>query len=78
MTLHTIRQSGAWPLFGVFFLEAFVLGNWIPRIPDVKAQFEFSASQLGRLLDPENDIIQLDTLYKAATAVGKALEVSLV
>jgi len=37
-----------------------------------------SASQLGRLLDPDNDKIQLDTLYKAASAVGKALEVSLV
>ncbi len=37
-----------------------------------------SASQLGRLLDPDNDKVQLDTLYKAASAVGKALEVRLV
>jgi len=37
-----------------------------------------SASQLGRLLDPDNDRIQLDTLMKAASAVGKNLSVTLV
>ncbi|MGI9366625.1 MAG: MFS transporter [Rhizobiaceae bacterium] len=41
------RLPGVVPVFFMFFLEAFVLGNWIPRIPDVKAAFEFSASQLG-------------------------------
>ena len=46
----TLREIGAWPVFSVFFLEAFVLGNWIPRIPDVKADFGFSASQLGLAL----------------------------
>jgi hypothetical protein len=37
-----------------------------------------SATQLGRLLDPENDRVQLDTLVKAAAAVGKSLAVNLV
>jgi len=37
-----------------------------------------SASQLTRLLDPENDRIQLDTLVKAASAVGRSLSVELV
>lgn len=37
-----------------------------------------SASQLARLLDPDNDRIQLDTLVKAASAVGKSLNVELV
>ena len=41
------RLSGVVPVFAMFFLEAFVLGNWIPRIPDVKTAFGFSASQLG-------------------------------
>lgn len=36
-----------------------------------------SATQLGRLLDPDNDRVQLDTLVKAATAVGKSLSVKL-
>lgn len=37
-----------------------------------------SRAHLGRLLDPENDKVQLDTLYKAATAVGKQLHLELV
>lgn len=41
------REAGVVPVFSMFFLEAFVLGNWIPRIPDVKSAFGFSASQLG-------------------------------
>ena len=41
------RLPGVVPVFAMFFLEAFVLGNWIPRIPDVKLAFDFSASQLG-------------------------------
>ncbi len=41
------RLEGVAPVFAMFFLEAFVLGNWIPRIPDVKTAFDFSASQLG-------------------------------
>ena len=36
-----------------------------------------SATQLGRLLDPDNDRIQLDTLIRAASAVGKRLSISL-
>lgn len=36
-----------------------------------------SASQLSRLLDPENNRVQLDTLMKAASAVGKSLSVEL-
>lgn len=37
-------------IYAVFFLEAFVLGNWIPRIPAVKTLFGLSASQLGLCL----------------------------
>lgn len=36
-----------------------------------------SASQLARLLDPTNDRVQLDTLVRAASAVGRSLNVSL-
>ena len=36
-----------------------------------------SRSQLDRVLDPENLSIQLDTLFKAARAVGKTVEISL-
>jgi len=37
-----------------------------------------SRSQLDRLLDPDNDKVQLDTLNRAAAIVGKRLKIELV
>ena len=37
-----------------------------------------SRSHLDRLLDPDNDKVQLDTLHKAAAAVGKQIKLELV
>jgi antitoxin HicB len=45
---------------------------------EMARRMKTSATQLGRLLDPGNDRVQLDTLVKAASAVGKNLTVSLV
>jgi predicted XRE-type DNA-binding protein len=45
---------------------------------EMARRMKTSASQLSRLLDPSNDRVQLDTLVKAASAVGKNLSVSLV
>lgn len=45
---------------------------------EMARRMKTSATQLGRLLDPNNDRIQLDTLVKAASAVGKNLAISLV
>jgi antitoxin HicB len=45
---------------------------------EMARRMKTSASQLGRLLDPDNDRIQLDTLVRAASAVGKSLRVGLV
>lgn len=45
---------------------------------EMTRRMKTSATQLGRLLDPENDRVQLDTLVKAATALGKSLAVNLV
>lgn len=44
---------------------------------EMARRMKTSATQLGRLLDPDNDRVQLDTLVKAATAVGKNLSVKL-
>jgi len=44
---------------------------------EMARRMETSRSQLNRLLDPENDKIQLDTLYKAASALGKSLTLEL-
>ncbi|KPF46892.1 XRE family transcriptional regulator [Rhizobium sp. AAP43] len=45
---------------------------------EMARRMKTSATQLGRLLDPSNDRIQLDTLVKAASAVGRSLSVALV
>jgi len=45
---------------------------------EMARRMKTSTTQLGRLLDPKNDRVQLDTLVKAATAVGKSLAISLV
>ena len=37
-----------------------------------------SRSQLDRILDPENVKLQLDTLYKAATVLGREVRVELI
>ena len=45
---------------------------------EMARRMKTSRAYLDRLLDPENDKIQLNTLYKAASAVGKQLHVELV
>jgi len=40
-------RSSLIAIFGVFFVESLVLGNWIPRIPEVKAALGLSDSMLG-------------------------------
>lgn len=40
-------------------------------------RMETSRSQLDRVLDPANLSVQLDTLMKAANAVGKTVEIKL-
>lgn len=43
-------RSAAWAIFGVFFFESSVLGQWIPRIPDIKASLALSDAELGLAL----------------------------
>ncbi len=45
---------------------------------EMARRMKTSRAYLDRLLDPENDRIQLNTLYKAAAAVGKELHIELV
>lgn len=40
-------------------------------------QMKTSRSQLDRVLDPDNVSIQLDTLIKAARALGKTVEIKI-
>ncbi len=45
---------------------------------DMAERMQTSRSQLDRLLDPDNDKVQLDTLNQAAAIVGKRLKIELV
>ena len=45
---------------------------------DMARRMRTSRSQLDRLLDPDNTRVRLDTLYKAATAVGRMVRLELV
>ena len=44
---------------------------------DTSKRMETSRSQLDRVLDSANLFVQLDTLLKAASAVGKTIEIKL-
>ncbi len=44
---------------------------------EMARRMKTSRSQLDRLLDPDNTKIQLDTLYKAARAVGRNVRLEL-
>ena len=45
---------------------------------EMARRMKTSATQLARLLNPENNRVQLDTLMKAASAVGRSLAVNLI
>jgi hypothetical protein len=45
---------------------------------EMAKRMQTSRSQLDRLLDPDNDKVQLDTLNRAAAIVGKRLKIELV
>ena len=45
---------------------------------DMARRMQTSRAALDRLLDPENDAVSLNTLSKAATAVGRQLHFELI
>jgi antitoxin HicB len=45
---------------------------------EMAKRMKTSRAQLDRLLDPENDKVQLDTVQRAAAAVGRKLHLDLV
>jgi len=45
---------------------------------EMARQMRTSRSQLDRILDPENDRIQLDTVFKAAQVLGRRVRLELV
>lgn len=48
---QTINNTKSmWAIFGVFFFESLAIGQWIPRIPDIKASLGLSDAELGLAL----------------------------
>lgn len=45
---------------------------------EMARRMKTSRSQLDRLLDPENTHIQLETLYRAASAIGRQVRLEIV
>lgn len=45
---------------------------------DMAKRMQTSRTALDRLLDPENDSVTLNTLFKAATAIGRQIHVELI
>ncbi len=46
----TAQRWSVLAIFGVFFFESSVIGQWIPRIPDIKSSLDLSDSELGLAL----------------------------
>ncbi|MGB5736176.1 MAG: hypothetical protein WBM40_17200 [Thiohalocapsa sp.] len=45
---------------------------------EMAKRMQTSRSQMDRLLDPDNDKVQLDTMNRAAAVVGKRLKIELI
>lgn len=58
-------------------LKEAMAANRITKVA-MAARMETSRTQVDRLLDPDNLKIQFDSLVKAATAIGKHVEIRLV
>ncbi len=69
-TAHAIKRVLAWQI------EQAMTEQGISKSAMAK-RMNTSRAQLDRLLDPENDKVQLDTVQRAAAAVGRTLYLEL-
>lgn len=66
-----IKRALAWQLESAMEKENLTKNEMAKRM-------HTSRSQLDRILDPNNDKIQLDTVFKAARALGREVRLELV
>ena len=66
-----IKRTLAWQLENAMAKEGMSKNDMAKRM-------HTSRSQLDRILDPDNDKIQLDTVFKAARALGREVKLELV
>ena len=70
VTRHAIKRVLAWQI------EQAMKEQGITKVAMAK-RMKTSRAQLDRLLDPKNDKVQLDTVQRAAAAVGRKLHMEL-
>jgi hypothetical protein len=70
VTAHAIKRVLAWQI------EQAMKSQGITKVEMAK-RMKTSRAQLDRLLDPNNDKVQLDTVQRAAVAVGRRLHMEL-
>jgi antitoxin HicB len=70
VTAHAVKRVLAWQI------EQAMKEQGITKVEMAK-RMKTSRAQLDRLLDPENDKVQLDTMQRAAAAIGRKLHMEL-
>jgi hypothetical protein len=70
VTTHAAKRVLAWQITQAMKAQG------ITKVEMAK-RMKTSRAQLDRLLDPKNDKVQLDTVQRAAAAVGRKLHVEL-
>jgi antitoxin HicB len=70
VTTHAIKRVLAWQI------EQAMKAQKISKA-EMARRMHTSRTQLDRLLDPDNDKVQLDTVQRAAAAVGRTLKFEL-
>jgi antitoxin HicB len=71
VTAHAIKRVLAWQI------EQAMQAQGLTKVEMAK-RMKTSRAQLDRLLDPGNDKVQLNTIQRAAEAVGRRLHLELV
>jgi antitoxin HicB len=70
VTAHAVKRVLAWQITQAMKAQG------ITKVEMAK-RMKTSRAQLDRLLDPKNDKVQLDTVQRAAAAVGRKLHMEL-
>jgi antitoxin HicB len=70
VTTHAIKRVLAWQI------EQAMKAQGISKV-EMARRMHTSRTQLDRLLDPDNDKVQLDTVQRAAAAIGRTLKLEL-
>jgi len=71
VTAHAIKRVITWQIDKAMKEQGITKAELARRM-------DTSRSQVDRLLDPDNDKVQIDTVQRAASAIGRKLKLELV